>query len=123
MSVTFVLGETNVELPDPSPGYPVRAIQRQAVGRSAGGTLYVYDKGVETYEVEITFESLTDSEKSALQGFFDNDTEGCLNTFTYTDSNGTARTARFLEPRLEFIKISAGVWDVRIRLELNSMGT
>jgi len=123
MGVTFALGETTVDLPDPSPGYPVRALKRQAVGRTEGGTVYVYDKGVETFEAELPFDSLTDSEKIALANFFDSTAEGGLQTFTYTDSNGTARTARLLDPHLAFIKVSANVWDVRLRLELSSLGS
>ena len=123
MSITLQKGATTVALPDPLPGYPVRAIQRQAVGRTAGGTVYVYDKGVETYEVELPFESLSNSEKSDLASFFDNEAQGCLQTFTYTDSNGAERTARFLNPRLAFVKVAANVWDVRLRLELSSIGS
>lgn len=123
MSVSFVLDATTVTLPEPPPGTPVRAVRRDVIGRTAGGTVYVYEKGVETFEVELAFESLSDGEKTTLTDFFDDTTDGCLNTFTYTDSNGTARTARFLEPHLEFTKVSANVWDVRIRLELSSMGS
>ena len=123
MSITLKSGETTVTLPDPLPGYPVRARQRQAVGRTAGGSVYVYDKGVDTFEVELPLESLTDAEKNALVSFFDTLAKGCLETFTYTDSNGTARTARFLEPELSFVKVTANVWDVRLGLELASMGS
>ena len=121
MSVTMQKGTTTITLPDPAPGYPVRQVQPQAVGRTAGGSVYVYDKGVETFEVELPFESLTDAEKAALAGFFDQTAEGCRLTFTYTDSAGTARTTRFLDPALEFTKVCANVWDARVRLELASM--
>ena len=123
MSVTFTRGQTTVQLPDPSPGYPVRALKRQVLGRTAGGTVYAYDKGVDTFEAELPFDSLTDAEKAALADFFDSAAEGGLQTFTYADSNGADRTARFLETRLSFIKVSANVWDVHLRLELSSMGT
>jgi len=123
MSITLQSGENTVTLPDPLPGYPVRAVQRQAVGRTAGGSGYVYDKGVETYEVELPFESLSNSEKTSLATFYDGVAQGSLQTFTYTDSNGTQRTARFLDPRLSFIKVAANVWDVRFRLELSSIGS
>ena len=123
MSNTFTRDATTISLPDPSPGYPVRARRRQAVGRTAGGTVYVYDKGVKTYEAELPFESLTATEKSDLVGFFEDTCQGGLQTFTYTDSNGTQRAARFIEPQLAFVKVAANVWDVGIRLELGSMGT
>lgn len=123
MSVSFVRDATTVTLPDPLPGTPVRAVRRDVIGRTAGGTVYVYDRGVETYEAELAFQSLTDDEKTDLTDFFDDVTDGCGQAFTYSDSNGAARTARFLEPRLEFTKVSANVWDVRVRLELSSMGS
>ena len=122
MSITFQNGEDIVTLPDPLPGYPVRAVRRQAIGRTAGGSVYVYDKGVDTFEVELPFELLTNAEKTALSDFFDNVAEGCLQTFTYTDSNDVSRTARFMAPRLDFVKVSSNVWDVRFHLELDSMG-
>ena len=122
MSISLALGETTVTLPDPSPGYPVRAHKYQVVGRTAGGAIYVYDKGIERFEVELPFESLTDAEKTALSDFFDDTAKASLNTFTYTDSGGNEFTARFLDPHLAFIKVSGNVWDVRLRLELNSMG-
>lgn len=122
MSIILQNGEDIVTLPDPLPGYPVRAVRRQAVGRTAGGSVYVYDKGVDTFDVELPFESLTDVEKAALSDFFDTVVEGCLQTFTYTDSNAVSRTARFMTPRLDFVKVSSNVWDVRLHLELDSMG-
>ena len=122
MSITLLNGADLLTLPDPIPGYPVRAVRRQAVGRTAGGSVYVYDKGVDTFEVELPFESLTDEEKDALSDFFDSVAEGCLQTFTYTDSNGAAHTARFITPKLDFTKVAAGVWDVRCHLELDDMG-
>ena len=123
MSITLTRDETTVTLPDPSPGYPMRALRRQVIGRTAGSTVYVYDKGVETYEAELPLELLNSAEKSDLVSFFEDTCQGCLQTFTYADSNGTQRTARFLESRLEFAKVAANVWDAWIRLELSSMGT
>ena len=123
MSVTFVLGETTVALPDPAPGYPVRSERRQAVGRTAGGQVYVYDKGVTTTEAILPFESLTDAEKTALAAFFADEAEAAANTFTYTDSHAAAHTARFLDSRLDFVKVAGGVWDVRVRLELEPVGS
>lgn len=120
MSVTFVLGGTTVTLPDPAPGYPIRSIRRQSLGRTAGGQVYVYDKGIAATEAILPFESLTDTEKGDLVDFFEDTAEGGMNTFTYTDSNGDAHTARFLDPRLDLIKVAANVWDVQVRLELTA---
>jgi len=122
MSATFQKGETTVTLCNPIPGYASREVKRQLLGRSAGGTVYTYDKGVDTYEVELVFESLTNQEKADLQSFFDVTVDGVCQTFTYTDSAGNDYTARFLSAHLDFVKVANDVWDVALRLELNAMG-
>ncbi len=122
MAITFVLGSTTVSLPDPSPDYPVRDVLRQAVGRTAGGTVFVYQKGVQTYEAELSLAALSDTQKGDLTDFFADEAEGCRNTFTYTDPNSNAFTARFLDPTLEFVKAGSNVWDVILHLELSGMG-
>lgn len=121
MSVSFAKGETTVILPGPNPGYRSSAIKRQVLGRSAGGTLYTYDKGVTTFEVSLSFESLTNAEKEALCSFFHITVGGVTTSFTYTDSNGNSYEARFLEPELAFRKVAENVWDVTVRLELEKM--
>ena len=121
MSVTFQKDSASVVLPGPIPGAEVRETKRQVVGRSAGGTLYAYDKGVVAYEVSLAFESLTDDEKDDLVAFFHDEADGVCNTFTYTDSRGTSFTARFLRPDLSIEKVAQDVWDVALVLELNEM--
>lgn len=123
MSVTLNLNDDTIELPDPLPGHPVGGVKRQTLGRTAGGTVYVYDKGVTTYEMELRFASLCAAEKTALTNFFESVAQGAQNTFLYTDPNGTEKTARFLDSRITFAKIAENVWNVRFRLELSSMGT
>ena len=122
MSATFIKGGTTVTLPSPVPGSRALERKHQAVGRTAGGTVYAYDKGVATYEVQLTFESLTDSEKSDLQSFFHTTVNGAVETFTYTDSSSNNFTARMIEGTLAFRKVAANVWDVSLTLEIDSMG-
>ena len=122
MSVTLTKDAATVTLPGPNPGATASETKRQVLGRSAGGTVYTYDKGVDTYEIALTFESLTNAEKAALQSFFHATVDGVTSTLTYTDSSGNAYTARFLEPALAFRKVADNVWDVAFRLELSSMG-
>jgi hypothetical protein len=118
MSVTFELDGTTVTLPDPAPGCPVSRERRQAVGRTAGGTVFAYEKGPPTLRSALKFESLTDAEKEALKSFFDSKACGAMQAFTYTDSAGTAWTARFEEAALRLTKVCGNVWDARVRLEL-----
>ena len=122
-TVTFVKDATTVTLPAPSPGSTMREVKHQALGLTAGGVRYAYDKGVDRYETDLEFQGLDASEKAALQSFFHTTVDGVVNTFTYTDSNGTGRTARFLDPTLEFRKLAVNVWDVTVRLEVSTMGT
>ena len=121
-TVTFVSGATTVTLPAPSPGASMDAVKHQALGLTAGGTRYAYDKGVDRYEVELVFVSLTDSQKEDLQSFFHTTVDGVTNTWTYTDSAGNSFTARFLNPTLSFTQVARRVWDVTMKLELNAMG-
>jgi len=120
-TITFARGETTVTLPAPPGGYPVREVKRQAIGLTAGGTRYVYDKGIDTYEAEITLESLSDSEKASLDGFFHTTVDGSKQTFSYTDSAGDEYLARFLSPTLNYTKISKNCFDVVFHLELSAM--
>ena len=118
MSVLLKRDDAEVSLPDPAPGYALRVMRRQATGRTAGGGMVAYDKGIQTLEAEPLFESLTDTERDALEEFFQTAVQGCLGSFVYTDAAGVAWTARLLAPRLEFFKVCADVWDVRLRMEL-----
>ncbi len=122
LTVTFEKGVESVTLPAPEPGSQMRLVKHQGLGLTAGGTRYAYDKGVTRYEADLSFRSLTTAQKEALTGFFDDDTEGSKETFTYTDTEATAYTARLLAPTLSVVKVAAGVWDVAATLELSAMG-
>ena len=121
-TVTFVSGATTVTLPGPQPGAGIEEHKHQALGLTAGGTRYAYDKGVDRYEVELDFHSLTTAQQTALQSFFHTTVDGVANTWTYTDTAANSYTARFLDPILSFRQVARGVWDVTIRLELDAMG-
>ena len=88
---------------------------------TAGGTRYAYDIGIDRYEADLDFRSLTTSEKDDLQSFFHSTVDGSGTTFTYTDADGSTYTARFLNPTLEFTKTYGDVYDISLSLELNSM--
>ncbi len=122
-TITFVSGNTTVTLPGPIPDYPVSHERRQNISRSASGTVYVYDKSVDIYEVELTFQSLSATQKASLDSFFGSTVQGGVTTFTYTDTNGTAYTARFLDGVLRYTKLASEVWDVSFKLDLSTVGT
>ena len=123
MSVTFTKDATTVTLPDPTPASRIATAKAQALGLTADATRYVYDKGGSTYSVELTFESLSDSEKDDLQSFFDTTVDGAKEMFTYTDPNANAHAgACFINQTLAWTKVAQSVWDVAVTLELTSVG-
>ena len=121
MGIKFKKGATEVELPGPSPGSKARMVKHQALGRTSSGKRLAYDKGVDRYELEMTFESLDDDEKEALVSFFHETTDGVAEEFTYLDASANEYTARFLSPELALERAASGVWDVHVRLELSEM--
>lgn len=117
-TVTFISGVTTVTLPGPIPGSVIREVKHQASFILASGQRVVYDKGVDRYEIDLDFESLTQTELDNLQAFYHTTVDGVVSTFAYTDTNGAAHTARFLEPVLEIPKVAYNVYDVHVKLEL-----
>ena len=117
-TITFVRAPVTVTLPGPVPGSVIREVKHQASFILASGERVVYDKGVDRYELDLDFESLSEAELDDLQAFYHATVDGVVETFTYTDTNGTAHTARFLEPVLEVPKPAYNVYDVHVKLEL-----
>lgn len=102
-----------------------RRIKVQASGRSMGGTLYCYDKGVDRIEVDLDFTELDETDKTDLQSFFDDSADGMNIAFQVDDLHGTLWDARFLMSELEWVEIGAKtlpvtdpVYSVSIKLEL-----
>jgi len=121
MSTILTKNATVVTLPSPAQDYPLSQTKRQAMGRSAGGTVYAYDKGLSTFEVELTIENLTSTDRSNLQSFFSTTVNGVTATWTLTDSSGGTYTARFLDPVLQFEEHIRDNYRVRLRLELSAL--
>lgn len=120
-TVTLVKGETTVTLPGPIGGSAVNHVKHQGIGLTAGGTRYAYDKGVDRYEVELSWEMLSDTEKTAILDFFHDDVDGVAETWTYTDVDGNTYTARFLDPTMALTKTAGNVWNVTARIELDAI--
>ena len=121
MSVTFTKNATSVTLPDPAGTPELSRLKRQTMQRTQGGVARIHDQGISTCEAELLFESLTDSEKSDVQGFFHTTVNGMMQTFTYTDEHSAEYTARFLEPDIHFTKVAYNVHDITLKLELSAM--
>jgi len=114
--VTFARGEDTIDLSPPPPGYSHAKERAQAIGETAAGTWYVYDKEVDNRILNLSL-VLTLAEKDALETFFDSTVVASLNTFTYTDHLGVAHTScRLRNPRLEWTKTPGGRY--RVDLEI-----
>ena len=105
MAVSFVSGATTVFVQNPRRGNVYKRELAHATGRTAAGTLYVYAKGTDIRSMTLEFTGLRDDEKSALESFFFSTVSGPSNTFTYTDHDGVAWTARFLDDTLNFEEV------------------
>lgn len=120
-SVLFSKDGTSVELPAPARFARTDLRLHQASGRTAGGELFVYELGGTVCRAELEFRLLTESQRDALAHFFEDVAEGMRKTWRYIHTDGREYTARFAEPALSFVQFAANVWDVRLRLELDSL--
>lgn len=118
-TVTFVKGGTTVTLPAPQPGSGFVKTRSQAIGRTAGGTVVVYDKATAWYETTLSFTHLSSAHKAALESFLDT-VAGA--TWTYTNSASTGYTAQFLDARLTFKQRTRDSYDLSVRLGLSAAG-
>lgn len=116
---------TTVTLPSPERNNKIETSSGQAKGRTRGGQSYVYTKGAATSFADYEFIDLDDSERSALQSFFDSQADGMANSFQYDDHLGVTRTASFDQANLEWVNTAERnppdddpMWSVSIRLEL-----
>ena len=119
MSVTFQSGETQVTLRDPEFENTEAASPKQALGRTASGAVYVYDKGVEVRTMSLEFRCLDNDEKDDLEDFHRSTVEGAYTTFSFTDHRSGTWTARFIRD-IEFSEVLDGRWNCRIELEVEA---
>jgi hypothetical protein len=118
MSVTFVKVGTTVTVRNPERANRKRATRMQVSGRAASGDLYVYDKGVTLYRLALDFIEVSTTVKNSLEAFFITTVQAQMQTFTYTDHNAVAWTARFVTPELEFTEHANGYWSFGFELEV-----
>ena len=86
----------------------------QLTGETAGGTLYVQDKGVQRERFELAFERITESDRGAALAFF-NAVKKALSPFEYQDTEGTLHTVRWLN-KFEFQEAVPGRYSGTIYL-------
>jgi len=67
----------------------------QLTGETAGGALYVQDKGSRRERFELTFERITQSDRDTAQSFFIA-VKKSFSPFEYQDAEGAVHTVRWL---------------------------
>ena len=104
-------------IPTKPPVPPIRRATdypEQVSGETAGGTLYVQDKGPKRERFELEFERITTGDRDAALAFFDA-VKKSFSTFEYQDTEGNVHTVRWMNP-FEFQETVSGRWSGTIRL-------
>lgn len=86
----------------------------QLTGETAGGTLYVQDKGPQRERWELKFERIPASERDAARILFEA-VKKSLSTFEYQDAEGNLHTVRWLNG-FEFKETVPGRYSGTIQL-------
>ena len=85
-------------LPAKPPILPVRNstdYPEQLNGETAGGTLYVQDKGLKRERFELKFERITANDRDAALSFY-NSVRKSFSPFEYQDAEGALHSVRWL---------------------------
>ncbi len=86
----------------------------QLAGETAGGTLYVQDKGPKRERLELPFERIPQSDRDAALAFFDA-VKKSLSPFEYQDAAGALHTVRWMNG-FEFQETVPGGYSGTIQL-------
>ncbi len=119
-TVKFVKGGTDIDINGPPDPQEVSEFPQFVTAQTINGTRFVYRTHSATVsQWVLRLENLTTAMKTALRDFYITDVVGPTNTFTYTHTDGTAYTARFVDPAVPvFSRNNSNNWNVTIRLEL-----
>ncbi len=102
--------------------YPGRrpAAVNVPVDYSEGGQLYAYDKGIAEQFFELNFEGLSQTDYDNVENWLLNVAVGPLNTFTFTDEDGTDHTVRLMNVKNPLSETAAGLFagTIELRAEL-----
>lgn len=77
------------------PAHQTTDYPEQLAGETAGGTLYVQDKGTQRERFELRFERIPESGRDLALAFF-NAVKKSLNTFEYQDAEAALHTVRWV---------------------------
>lgn len=116
-SVTLTRNATSITINGPAGEQPVDPPPRYVTGQTTNGTVYSYQKNTSSNRVwTLNFNDLTDADKTALEDFFLNTAGGPSQTFSYTHTNGSTYTVRFMNGSLSFFRVMPNLWRVSVSL-------
>ena len=120
-TITFTQGVTTITLPSPVPGSSRARSREQNISESAAGHVYVYDKGVSWTDLSMSLE-ITAAQKASLDSFFNSNTQGGVNLFSYVDNKSvTHSNCRFMQTELRFDKQPSGLYRVELNIRTTSL--
>ena len=115
-TITLTRGEDSVELNTPPPGYEFQSEEVQALGQTAAGAWYVYDKGITDRRLRMPL-LLPLTQRDGLLTFVRTHLNGGVNTFTLTDHYAENHvTCRLLNPTLPFRKTRGALYEVTLEV-------
>lgn len=118
INVVFTLGAVSVTVPGPPASTDANCLPRFVTDLSANHTRWTYQlTTTKTNQWSIPLMALNGTQKAALQAFFDDTVRGPSLTFTYTHTNGSTFTVRFIDTALQWIRNSDNMWDINVKLE------
>ena len=124
----FTKGANTVTLPPPD-DFETWEEKAQALGWTAAGEPRAYDKDVARRLARLTWRDLSSDDKEDLTEFFHNESadsppgvNGVMETFTLTDHEDNAYTARFARPELRFATdTTANRWRLSVEMILSGV--
>jgi len=104
-----------VTLSSPGPDYEFEPKMEQAVGQTAAGAWYVYDKAVENRTLVLTLR-ITDAEKLALETWVRDQAKTSVNTFTLINHKRKTHTGCRLTAPVAYRRTPGGRWSITLRI-------
>lgn len=120
-TVNFTKGASNYDINGPVGNQSISRSSRYSISESHDGTIWSYKRHAGSHRkwrLELT--DVTSAQKDNLQSFFDSDAAGPTNTFTYTHTDGTSYTARFVQEELQWQRVGPNQWGVSITLDIEA---
>ena len=119
MTVRFVKGATDFTTKNPLFPYRPTHDRYQFKGKTAGATKVIQELATATDAYTFQFRDMSTTDRDNLFGLFKDDIDGAMATFTFTDVDSVAHTARWMNEWdfAELMRIddeSVLMWEVEV---------